>query len=45
MEYNGAAIIGMCGKDCVGIAADTRYGIQQMTVGTNMKKIYKVLAR
>merc|ERR1711934_282520 len=42
MEYNGAAIIGMCGKGCVGIAADGRYGIQQMTVGTNFQKIYKV---
>merc|ERR1719498_151605 len=42
MEYNGAAIIGMCGDGCVGIAADSRYGIQQMTVGTNMKKIFKV---
>jgi len=42
MEYNGAAIIGMTGDGCVGIAADSRYGIQQMTVGTNMKKIFKV---
>lgn len=42
MEYNGAAIIGMAGNGCVGIASDSRYGIQQMTVGTNMQKIYKV---
>merc|ERR1711865_29986 len=42
LEYNGAAIIGMCGKNCVGIAADSRYGIQQMTVGTEMQKIFKV---
>ena len=42
MEYNGAAVIGMVGKDCVGIASDSRYGIQQMTVGANMQKIFKV---
>jgi len=42
LEYNGAAIIGMAGKGCVGIAADCRYGIQQMTVGTDMQKIFKV---
>merc|ERR1712146_704655 len=42
LEYNGAAIIGMVGKDCVGIASDSRYGIQQMTVGTNMQKVFKV---
>merc|ERR1712070_218669 len=42
LEYNGAAIIGMVGKDCVGIASDCRYGIQQMTVGTNMQKIFKI---
>merc|ERR1712072_698715 len=42
LEYNGAAIIGMAGKGCVGIASDSRYGIQQMTVGTNMQKIFKV---
>merc|ERR1712196_30305 len=42
LEYNGAAIVGMVGKDCVGIASDCRYGIQQMTVGTNMQKIFKI---
>merc|ERR1712070_1177426 len=42
LEYNGAAIIGMTGNGCVGIAADSRYGIQQMTVGTEMQKIFKV---
>jgi len=42
LHYNGAAIIGMAGNGCVGIASDSRYGIQQMTVGTDMKKIFKV---
>jgi len=32
----------MKGKNCVGIAADARYGISQMTVGCNMQKIFKV---
>merc|ERR1712224_719470 len=42
LEYNGAAIIGMVGKNCVGIASDSRYGIQNMTVGNQMQKIFKV---
>jgi len=29
LEYNGAAMIGMAGKNCVGIATDSRYGIQR----------------
>lgn len=40
MQYNGAAIIAMVGKDCVAIAADTRMGIQAQTVSTNFQKIY-----
>eukprot|EP00744_Colponema_vietnamica_P001460 GILI01002417.1.p1 GENE.GILI01002417.1~~GILI01002417.1.p1 ORF type:complete len:205 (+),score=69.95 GILI01002417.1:108-722(+) len=42
LAYNGAAIIAMCGKDCVGIAADTRLGMQQMTVGTGFQKIFQI---
>ena len=40
--YNGAALIGMCGKDCVAIACDTRLGVQLRTVDTNFNKIFKV---
>lgn len=40
MEYNGAAIIAMVGKDCVAIASDTRMGVQAQTVSTNFQKIY-----
>ena len=32
----------MCGKDCVAIASDLRFGInQQQTTAVDMKKIYK----
>lgn len=42
LEYNGAAIIGMAGKDCVGIASDNRMGIQFQTVAMDFKKIFKM---
>eukprot|EP00948_MAST-09A_sp_MAST-9A-sp1_P001663 g1663.t1 len=42
LEYNGSALICMVGKECVGIAADRRFGVQQQTVSTNMKRIYSV---
>ncbi|KAL3806254.1 hypothetical protein ACHAXA_001077 [Cyclostephanos tholiformis] len=42
LEYNGAAIIGMAGKDCVGIASDNRLGIQYQTVAMDFKKIFKM---
>eukprot|EP00743_Colponemidia_sp_Colp-15_P000566 GILK01000634.1.p1 GENE.GILK01000634.1~~GILK01000634.1.p1 ORF type:complete len:222 (+),score=20.91 GILK01000634.1:61-666(+) len=42
MAYNGAAIVAMVGKNCVGIAADKRYGIQQQTVGTNFQKVFQM---
>lgn len=42
MSYNGAAMIGMAGKDCVAIASDTRFGIQAQTVGTNFQKIFEM---
>jgi len=42
LEYNGAAIIAMAGKNCVGIAADTRLGVQAQTVATDFKKVFKM---
>lgn len=42
LEYNGSAVVAMVGKNCVGIASDTRFGAQQTTVSDNMKRIYKV---
>lgn len=32
----------MAGKDCVGIASDTRLGIQLQTVATDFKKVFKM---
>eukprot|EP00753_Platysulcus_tardus_P021295 PLAT8798.1.p3 GENE.PLAT8798.1~~PLAT8798.1.p3 ORF type:complete len:205 (+),score=96.82 PLAT8798.1:46-660(+) len=40
MEYNGSAIVAMAGKNCVGIASDTRLGAQALTVGKDMQKIF-----
>ena len=42
MQYNGAAIIAMAGKDCVAIASDKRYGIRNQTVGCEMQKAFQV---
>uniref|UniRef100_A0A6U6IRL2 Proteasome subunit beta n=1 Tax=Odontella aurita TaxID=265563 RepID=A0A6U6IRL2_9STRA len=42
LEYNGAAIIAMAGKGCVGIASDTRLGIQAQTVATDFRKVFKM---
>jgi 20S proteasome subunit beta 3 len=42
LEYNGAAIIAMSGKDCVGIASDNRLGISYQTVAMDFKKIFKM---
>ncbi|TPX78669.1 hypothetical protein CcCBS67573_g00096 [Chytriomyces confervae] len=40
MEYNGGAIIAMKGKGCVAIAADRRFGIQALTLGTDFQKVF-----
>jgi 20S proteasome subunit beta 3 len=42
LEYNGAAMIAMAGKDCVGIAADRRLGIQAQTVSTDFTKVFEM---
>ena len=42
LEYNGAAIIAMKGKDCVAIAADKRLGVQAQTVSMNFQKIFEM---
>ena len=42
LEYNGGAIVAMVGKNCVAIASDRRFGIQQQTVSTNMEKVFKI---
>jgi 20S proteasome subunit beta 3 len=42
MNYNGSAIIAMSGKECVGIAADRRLGIQLKTVSTDFTKTFQM---
>mmetsp|Transcript_61839 Transcript_61839/g.85027 ORF Transcript_61839/g.85027 Transcript_61839/m.85027 type:complete len:205 (-) Transcript_61839:341-955(-) len=42
LEYNGGAVIGMTGKNCVAIASDTRLGLQQQTVACDFQKIFKM---
>ncbi|KAI8916060.1 nucleophile aminohydrolase, partial [Gorgonomyces haynaldii] len=42
MEYNGSAVMAMKGKNCVAIAADRRFGVQALTLGTDFQKIFKI---
>ena len=43
LAYNGAAIIGMAGKNCVAIASALRFGINpRQTTAVDMKKIYEI---
>jgi len=41
-EYNGAGMIAMCGKNCVAIASDMRFGVQQQTIADDMHKIFQI---
>lgn len=45
LEHNGAAIIAMAGKDCVAIAADTRFGLRQQTVTCDFDKVFRMTNR
>ncbi|OEU08940.1 N-terminal nucleophile aminohydrolase [Fragilariopsis cylindrus CCMP1102] len=42
LEYNGAAIIAMAGKGCVGIAADRRLGAQLATIACDFTKVFRM---
>ncbi len=43
MEYNGGTLVAMTGKNCVGIAADKRCGLNQLqTISTNFEKIFEM---
>mmetsp|Transcript_660 Transcript_660/g.1990 ORF Transcript_660/g.1990 Transcript_660/m.1990 type:complete len:205 (+) Transcript_660:220-834(+) len=42
LQHNGAAIVCMAGKNCVAIAADTRFGLQQQTVACDFQKVFKM---
>lgn len=41
-DYNGSALIGMIGKECVAIATDTRLSVRLQTIDTNFQKVFKV---
>ena len=40
-EYNGGTVVGMVGKNCVGIACDRRLGKQMLTLTNNFQKVFK----
>mmetsp|Transcript_59193 Transcript_59193/g.53327 ORF Transcript_59193/g.53327 Transcript_59193/m.53327 type:complete len:205 (+) Transcript_59193:71-685(+) len=42
MQYNGGAVVAMTGKDCVAIACDRRFGVQQTTVAMNNTRVFKI---
>ena len=42
MSYNGGAVIAMTGKECVAIACDLRLGIQNQTIATDYRKVFRV---
>lgn len=42
LQYNGSAIIAMTGKNCVAIASDLRYGVQQTTLACDMQKVFRL---
>ena len=42
MQYNGAAVIAMAGKDCIAIASDRRYGLRNQTMGCDMQKTHQI---
>lgn len=40
--YNGASIIAMKGKECVAIASDLRFGVQNQTLACDFPKVFKM---
>jgi 20S proteasome subunit beta 3 len=45
LEYNGAAMIAMAGKNCVGIASDRRLGLQAQGVASDFQKVFSLNER
>ncbi|XP_014239430.1 proteasome subunit beta type-3 [Cimex lectularius] len=42
LSYNGGAVVAMKGKECVAIASDLRFGVNQgQTIATNFEKIFE----
>lgn len=41
LSYNGGVAVAMKGKECVAIACDKRYGVQNRTIATNFTKVFQ----
>ena len=41
-EYNGGTLVGMVGKDCVGIACDRRFGKELLTITNDFQRVFKL---
>jgi len=41
-EYNGSGVVVMTGKNCVAIASDKRFGVQQQSVSQDLQRIFKI---
>jgi 20S proteasome subunit beta 3 len=39
---NGSELVAMIGKNCVGLATDTRLGNQLQTISTQTQKVFKM---
>ena len=42
LTINGSALIGMAGKQCVALACDRRFGMQQQTIAMDMERVFKI---
>ncbi|ELP84297.1 proteasome subunit beta type-3, putative [Entamoeba invadens IP1] len=41
-NYSGGIAIGMCGKNCVALAADNRYGLRYQFASSNFHKVFQL---
>lgn len=41
-SMNGSELVAMIGKNCVGVATDTRLGNQLQTISTQTQKVFKM---
>mmetsp|Transcript_47636 Transcript_47636/g.112371 ORF Transcript_47636/g.112371 Transcript_47636/m.112371 type:complete len:202 (-) Transcript_47636:742-1347(-) len=42
MEYNGGCVIAMGGKNCLAVASDLRFGLENFTQGLNTPKMFRI---
>lgn len=41
LAYNGGCVIAMKGKDCVAIASDKRFGVQNKTISSKFQRVFQ----